>query len=141
MAEYITNNEQLVDTNNNLIFTDTVVSGCCNIIHRAGSGIITLRGVTGQSCTRFKVTFSGNVALPATTTTPTEPISLAIAIDGEPILSTTMISTPGAVSEYNNVSTATYIDVPNCCCATIAVENTSSQSINIKNANIIISRD
>lgn len=141
MAEYIANNVQLVDRNNNVIFTDTVVSGCCNIIHRAGSGIITLRGVTGQSCTRFKVIFSGNVALPSTSTAATDPISLAIAIDGEPILSTTMISTPGAVSLYNNISTSTYIDVPNCCCATIAVENTSSQSINIQNANIIISRD
>lgn len=43
MAEYIANAVQTVATNGNVLFTDTVVSGCCNIIHRAGSGVITLR--------------------------------------------------------------------------------------------------
>ncbi len=33
-----------------------------------------------------------------------------------------------------------YIDVPNGCCVNIAVENTSSQAVNVINSNIIVTR-
>lgn len=141
MAEYIANAVQTVAINGNVLFTNTVVSGCCNIIHRAGSGVITLKGATGKCRTRFKVSFGGNIAIPAAGTTTDPAISLAIAIDGEPIASTTMITTPGAVSQYNNVASSTYIDVPACCCVSIAVENTSTQTIDVQNANLIITKE
>lgn len=141
MAEYIANTVQTVAVNNNVLFTDTVVSGCCNIIHRAGSGIITLRGVTGKCRTRFKVSFGGNIAIPAAGTTTNPAISVAIAINGEPVASTTMITTPGVVSQYNNVYSSTYIDVPACATVTIAVENISTQAINVQNANLIVTQE
>lgn len=68
-------------------------------------------------------------------------ISLAIAISGEPVLSSQMISTPAAVNQYNNVSSGIYIDVPRGCCVNIAVENTSDQAISVANANIVVTRE
>lgn len=68
-------------------------------------------------------------------------ISLAIAISGEPVLSSQMISTPAAVDQYNNVSTGIYVDIPRGCCVNIAVENTSDQAISVANANIVVTRE
>jgi hypothetical protein len=65
------------------------------------------------------VTFGGNIAIPTGGTVG--PISLAIAIDGEPIPSTTMIVTPAAVEEFFNIFGAIFIDVPRGCCVTISV--------------------
>ena len=92
--EITANALQTVELNQNVLFTDTPVCGSCSILHREGSGLVTLRGITNQCRARFKVFFSGNIALPADGTV--EAISLAIAINGEPVASTTMIQTPAA---------------------------------------------
>jgi hypothetical protein len=136
--EITANAVQLVTANQNVLFTDTVVCGNGSIIHRDGSGLVTLRGITNQCRARFKVTFGGNIAVPTTGTAG--PISLAIAINGEPVVATTMIATPTATDAYNNVFSAVYVDVPACCCTQISVKNTSADSINVQNANLIIER-
>ncbi len=138
MAEYIANALQSVNTNQNILFTDTVVCGNNSISHREGSGLITLRGITCQCRARFKITFGGNIAIPTGGTV--EAISLAISINGEPIQSTTMIVTPSAVEEFNNVSSSIFVDIPSGCCSNIGVENISSQTISIQNANLIVER-
>ena len=136
--ELTANAVQTVKQNENVLFTDTVVKGNCSIVHREGSGLITLRGITNQCRARYRVSFGGNIAIPTGGTV--EPISMAIAINGEPVASTTMIQTPGATDSYNNVFSAIFLDVPKGCCYQISVENTSSQSISIQNANIIVER-
>ena len=136
--ELTANAIQTVPANGNVIFTDTVVCGNCSIMHREGSGLVTLRGLTNQCRARFRVSFGGNIALPTGGTVG--PISLAIAINGEPVATTTMISTPAAVEEFNNVFSAIYIDVPKGCCSQISVKNTSNQPVNVQNANLIIER-
>lgn len=140
--EIIANAIQEVAVNQNVLFTDTVVKGNKWISHRTGSGLITLKGLRGCECqpkARYLVTFSGNIALPATGTIPDE-ISVAIAIDGEPIQSTRMRFGAGATGYYYNVSASTYIEVPSGCCAKVSVENTSTQTIEIQNANLIAVR-
>ena len=112
--------------------------GSCSILHRDGSGLVTLRGLTRQCRARFKVTFGGNISIP--TTGAAGAIKLAIAIDGEPVPTTTMIATPSAGEEYFNVFSAIYLDVPAGCCITIAVENISTQPILVQNANLIVER-
>jgi hypothetical protein len=107
-------------------------------MHRPGSGLVTLKGVTDQCRARFKVSFGGNIAVPTGGTV--EAISLALAIDGEPIASTTMITTPAAVEEFFNVFGAIYIDIPRGCCSQVSVKNTSTQSIEVQNANLIVER-
>lgn len=141
MAEFTANALQVVETNQNVLFTDTPISGNCSIIHRDGSGLVTLRGLTSNQCrARFKVTFGGNIAVPTGETVG--PISVAIAVNGEPIASTRMIVTPAAVEEYFNVGRSTHIDIPRGCCSQVSIKNTSPDglSINMQNANLIVER-
>ena len=136
--ELTANALQTVELNQNVLFTDTAVCGSCSILHRDGSGLITLRGLTNQCRARFKAFFSGNIAIPAGGTVA--PISLALAINGEAVASTTMIQTPAAVEEFANVASAVYVDVPANCCVTLSVRNTSTEAIDVQNANLIIER-
>lgn len=136
--EITANALQTVAPNGVVVFTNTASVGNSSIIHREGSGLVTLRGLTNQCRARFRVTFGGNVALPADATVA--PISLAIAINGEPLVTSTMISTPGAVSEFNNVSRVVFLDVVAGCCAQISVENTGTTEVDVENASLIIER-
>lgn len=136
----ITNNAlQLVAVGQNVVFNETPVCPTKCITHREGSGIVRLKGFTNQCRARYLVSFSGNIEIPTGGTVGA--ISLAIAIDGEPLQSTQMIVTPAAVLNFFNVSAQVYVDVPCGCCATVAVENTSTQAINVQNANLIVTRE
>ena len=138
MAEFTNSNVVTVAAGQNLPLTETTVKcGSC-IAHREGAGIVTLRGLTNQCRARYKVSFGANIAIPAGGTVA--PISIALAIAGEPLNSATAIVTPAAAGEYFNVFTAAFIDVPRGCCITIAVENTSTQAISIANSNLIAER-
>lgn len=136
--ELTANAIQTVAANANVLFTDTIIGGNCSILHRDGSGLVTLRGLTDQCRARFRVSFGGNIAVPTGGTVG--PISLAIAINGEPVATTTMISTPAAVEEYNNVFSAIFIDVPKGCCSQISVRNISDDDVEVQNANLIVER-
>jgi hypothetical protein len=129
---------QTVAANQDILFTNTAVEGNCSILHRSGSGLVNLRGLTQQCRARYRVTFGCNVAVPTGGTV--DSISVAITIDGEPIASSMMISTPGAVDDYNSVSGAIFIDVPKGCCSQVSIKNTSTQSILVQNANLIVER-
>ena len=80
-----------------------------------------LKGLTNQCRARYRVFFSGNVAIPTGGTVA--PITLAIAIDGEPFPASSMITTPAAVDSYDNVASAIFVDVPRGCCMTISVSS------------------
>ena len=136
--EITANALQTVVENQNVLFTDTVIYGNCSMVHRDGSGLVTLRGITNQCRARYRVSFGGNIALPTGGTV--EAISLAISVNGEPIATTTMIYTPAAVEEFGNVFSAIFIDVQRDCCVSIGVRNTSTQAIDVQNANQIIER-
>ena len=138
MAQYSNIDLQTVAVNGDVVFDETVICPTRCITHRRDSGIVRLNGASSNGRARFLVTFNGNIQIPTGGTV--EEISLAIAVDGEPLLSTQMIVTPAAVEEFFNVSAQTYIDVPCNCCVTIAVENTSTQAIEVQNANLIVVR-
>ncbi len=138
MAEFTANAVQTVAANQNVQFSDSPVSGSKCIVHREGSGIVTLRGITNQCKARYKISFGGNIAVPTGGTVGA--ISIALSIDGEPIASASAIVTPAAVNEFFNVFTAVFIEVPKGCCLTVAVENTSTQAISVQNANLIAER-
>lgn len=139
LAEYTANAVQTVAAGQNVAFTETPVS--CNrgyVEHREGSGVFLLRGITNQCRARYKVSFGANIAVADGGTAG--PISIALAIEGEPLASATAIVTPAAVGDYFNVFVAVYISVPRGCCVSVAVENTSTQAIDVQNANMIIER-
>lgn len=131
--------EQEVLAGQNVLFSETPISGTKCILHREGSGLITLKGMTKNQCkARYLVEFNGNISVPTGGTLGE--ISVAIAISGEPIGASLAATTPAAVSEYFNVSSTAFIDVPKGCCFTISVENTSGNAINVRNANLIATR-
>jgi hypothetical protein len=136
--EITANALQTVTPNSNVLFTETAVRGNCSLLHREGSGQVTLRGITDQCRARFRVSFGANVAIPTGGTVA--PITLAISVNGEPLGPATMISTPAAVEEFNNVFSAIFLNVPAGCCYTIAVQNLSADDIDVQNANLIVER-
>lgn len=138
MAEYTANAIQTVAVNQDILFTDDPVRGNNSIMHREGSGLVTLRGITCQCKARFRIFFGANIAVPEGGTAGA--ISASIAISGEAIPTSSMIVTPAVVDEYFNVSASLFIDVPAGCCTNISVKNTSDQAINVQNANIIVER-
>ena len=156
MAEFAYNPLQIVEPNQNIIL-DTVIP--CNkgyVFHRDQSGIVILRGIVNcpNACfARYQVTFNGNIALAEGATVG--PISIALAIDGEPVQTSKAIVTPAAAAEappsvanYFNVTSTAIINVPKGCCFTVAVENTSGPAapggvapeINVQNANLTVAR-
>lgn len=138
MAEFTNATTALVAAGQNVPLTETAVAGNCCIVHREGAGIVTLRGFTNQCRARYKVSFGANIAIPTGGTV--EAISLAIAVNGEPLVSATAIVTPAAVGDYGNVFVSANVDVPRGCCLTVAAENISGQAINVANANMIVER-
>lgn len=158
MAEYTYNPVQTVQPNQPVLLNTTIGCNRGYVLHREGSGIITLRGIVNNptNCfARYQVTFNGNIGIPEGGTAPA-PISIAIAIDGEPVLTSKALVTPAAATEappsnvnYFNVTSTAIITVPKGCCFNISVENTSESTtpattpappINVQNANLTVSR-
>ena len=150
MAEFVYNDSQLVEPNQNVLLMDSIPCPHGYVIHRNGSGIITLRGIVNNPCAnfaRYQVTFNGNLAVPEGGTAGA--IAIALAIDGEPIQTSKAIVTPAAVSEFFNVTSTAIITVPRGCCYTISVENVSvsadpattpAPEIEVANSNLVITR-
>ena len=136
--EIIANALQTIPANQNVYFTDTITGGSMSISHRSNSGLVTLFGNTNQCRARFKITFGGNIAVPDGGTPG--PISLAMAIDGETVPSTTMIVTPTTAETFFNVFSAIFVDVPRGNSMTISVKNIGTTSLDVENANLIIER-
>ena len=98
MAEYTYNPVQTVEPGQNVILNDNIRCPKGYVLHRDESGIVILRGiVNGCGCfARYQVTFNGNIAIPDGGTVG--PIVIALAIDGEPILTSRAIVTPAATA-------------------------------------------
>ena len=156
MAEFTYNPVQTVQPNQPVVLNTSI--GCTRgyVLHRNESGIVTLRGIVNNSCgcfARYQVTFNGNIAVPSTGTAG--PISVSLAIDGEPILTSRAIVTPAAVAtdpptteNFFNVTSTAIITVPRGCCFNVSVENTSegataaapAPAILVQNANLTVTR-
>ena len=143
-AEFTYNPIQEVQPNQPVLLNDSIPCQKGYVIHRNESGIVTLRGIVNNPCAKFaryQVTFNGNIAVPTGGTAG--PISLAIAISGEPIATSEAIVTPTVADAYFNVTSTAIITVPTGCCFNIAVENTTdnvAQAINVQNANLVVNR-
>lgn len=154
MAEFTQNAVQTVNPNQPVTLVTSI--GCPKgyVYHRNGSGIVTLRGITNNSFARYQVTFNGNIAIPDGGTVG--PISVALAIDGEPILTSRAIVTPAAAADnpptqnnFFNVTSTALITIPKGCCFNVSVENTSESAtpattpapaILVQNANLTVTR-
>lgn len=153
MAEFTKNEVQTVLANQPVTLNTSIGCNKGYVYHRNGSGIVTLRGITSNCFARYQVTFNGNIAIPSTGTVG--PISVALALDGEPILISRAIVTPAAVADepptqnnFFNVTSTAIISVPKGCCFNVSVENTSEgatptdvpPAILVQNANLTVTR-
>lgn len=142
MAEFTSNAVQTVNAGQDVLFTEDIIE--CNrgnVIHRQGSGLFTLRGNVNNpsGCfARYWVDCGCNIAIPTGGTV--EPIQISLAINGEALLASTAIVTPAAAGDFWNVNVFAYVTVPRGCCFTVAVQNSSTQAIEVQNANIVINR-
>lgn len=148
-AEYSANALQEVAVGGSVIFTESPVP--CNrglIFHRDESGLFRLASpsMMGIGCRRtcccgfpealYQCSFHCNIAVP--TGGEEAQISLAIAVDGEIDPSSTMIFTPADEAVFGNVGASIIVAVPCICrCSTVSVRNTSTQAIDVENANIV----
>lgn len=150
MAEYIYNEVQLIQPGAAAQLETAIGCNRRYVLHRPGSGILTIRGIVNNPCAgfaRYRVAFDGNIAVPEGGTAGE--IQLAIAIDGEIVPTSIAAATPTAVNAYWNVSGFAIIDVPTGCCYTISVENASvsadpattpASALNVRNLNVEVTR-
>ena len=150
MAEFVqSQSPQNVAFGQNLLLVDSIRCPKGYVLHRNGSGILTLRGiVNGNGCfARYAVEFNGNIAVPEGGTPAA--IAVALAVDGEPLQSSRAIATPAAAEQYFNVTSPAIIDVPKGCCYTVALENVNAgvggeivdeQTISVADGNLTVTR-
>ena len=148
MAEYLANAVQNVALNAPVLFNASIPCRKGYIYHKDETGIFILRGITNNCFARYQVTFNGNIAIPEGG--EVTPIALAIAVDGEPRLTSRAIFTPAAVDEYGNVTSTALVTVPKGCCFALSVRYvdattddatvTPTPLIEVQNANLVVNR-
>lgn len=117
-------------------FNLTVLHTGCAECHRDNTGAVGLRANNAVYAIDFHCNVSGATAA--------LPLQLAIAMNGAPLLETTMISTPSAADVFNNIGTSTKIST---CCSQggggfVTVMNTGVNPVTIgANPNLTIKRD
>ncbi|MBQ3330788.1 MAG: hypothetical protein IJG87_06380 [Ruminococcus sp.] len=149
-AEYLANAPQSVALNAPIIFTASIPCRKGYVYHEDETGIFILRGIVNNPSNCFatyRVTFNGNVAIPDGGTVG--PIALALAVSGEPRLTSRAIYTPAAVDEYGNLTSTAIIKVPKGCCFSLSVEYvqaaddpavTPTPIVTVQNSNLVIDR-
>lgn len=148
MAEYLANAAQNVALNAPVLFTASIPCNKGYVYHEDETGIFILRGCTANCFARYQVTFNGNIAVPDGG--ELTPIAVAIAVNGEPRLTSRAIFTPQAVDEYGNVTSTAIITVPKGCCFSTSVRYIDATTddptveptplITVQNANLVINR-
>lgn len=145
-AEYLANAVQEVSLNSPIIFSASIPCTRGYVYHEDETGVFILRGITCNQCfATYQVTFNGNVAVPTGGTVA--PIAIAVAVNGEPRVTSRAIYTPAAVEEYGNLTSTCIIKVPKGCCFSLSVESVAASTeedpvpvIEVQNANLVVSR-
>lgn len=133
MAEYIRTTSIAVPVGSAVTYTDTVKKGCCNIRHRAGSGLITVKGGSCCNPNTYRVTFHGNVR------GVQGAMQLGIYLDGE-LLPETLMSVYGTgTTPVYSVDATTEILVCGCC-ANISVRVIEG-ALTVDTAAIIVDKE
>jgi len=150
-CEFLYNTVQEVALNATILFDTSIPCSRGNVYHESNTGNFILKGASSTTCcnqyAQYQVTFNGNIALPEGAAVT--PIAVALAVNGEPRLTSRAIFTPAAVEEYGNVTSTAIIKVPKCCCFSLSVDSvpattdptvTPAPIIDVQNANLTITR-
>lgn len=150
-AEYLANPIQQVALNAPVIFNASIPCTRGWVYHEDETGVFILRGITnGQCFATYQVTFNANIGLPEGS--DLVPIAVAIAVSGEPRLTSRAIYVPAETDEggnFGNVTSTAIIKVPKGCCFSVSVDAVPATSdptivpapiIDVQNANLVIDR-
>ena len=153
-CEFLKNEMQEVALNAPILFDTSIPCNRGNVYHEGNTGNFILKGASGNNCNcnafaQYQVTFNGNIAIPEGGTVPDGGIAVALAVNGEPRLTSKAIFVPAAVEDYGNVTSTAIIKVPKCCCFSLSVDAvpastdptvTPAPVIEVQNANLTIAR-
>lgn len=150
-AEYLAERVQIVNLNNPIIFDASIPCRSGAVYHEDGTGIFILRGITDQCFATYQITYNGNIGIPEGS--EVAPIAVAIAVLGEPRLTSRAIYVPVsdvAEGDYGNVTSTAIIKVPRGCYFSVSVEYVSGNvadpaavppsSISVIDSNLVIDR-
>lgn len=101
------------------VFNITVLKTGYQETHRRNSGLVTVKGGA-----IYELHFAANIS-----GTAAGPVQLALALDGEPLPETTMITSIGTAGDLDNAATATLVRTNCCCCATVSVVNSGTEPV------------
>jgi len=154
-CEFLKNEIQTVALNAPILFDTSIPCTKGNVYHEGETGNFILKGANSNHgcCNQFaqyQVTFNGNIAVPTGGTVPAGGIAVALAVNGEPRLTSKAIYVPAtAGDDYGNVTSTAIIKVPRCCCFSLSVDAvpasldptvTPAPQIAVQNANLTITR-
>ena len=150
-CEFLYNPVQEVALNGPILFDTSIPCSKGYVYHEGNTGNFILKGTSttnGCNCfAQYQVTFNGNIAIPEGGTVG--PIAVALAVNGEPRLTSRAIFVPAAVGDFGNVTSTAIIKVPRCCCFSLSVDSVPASTdpavvpapvIEVQNANLTITR-
>lgn len=150
-CEFLYNPIQEVVLNAPILFDTSIPCSKGYVYHESNTGNFILRGANSNNpCNGFaqyQVTFNGNIGIPEGGTAG--PIAIALAVNGEPRLTSRAIFVPAAVGDFGNVTSTAIIKVPRCCCFSLSVDAvpatadptvTPAPVIEVQNANLTVTR-
>lgn len=120
MIELSNTAAQTIAPGQSLTFDTVLLKTGCAEAHRTNSGIVTLKA----DCAVYEIHFAANISATAAGTA-----QLAISLDGEPLIETTMIDTISTAGDPDNAATATLVKTGCGCCGKISVTNTGTTSV------------
>lgn len=113
--------EQTLQPGQSITFNTVVQRTGCDVCFRNNSGAVGLKAVPGA----YDISFNANVG----GTTAAAPVQLSIELGGAPLAETTMISTPAAVGDLNNVASSTRVKTIEGLGNSVTVTNTGANPI------------
>ena len=150
-CEFLYNPIQEVALNAPILFNTSIPCPRGSVYHEGDTGNFILKGANSNNAcncfAQYRVEFNGNIAIPEGGTVT--PIAVAIAVNGEPRLTSRAIFTPAAAEDFGNVTSTAIIKVPRCCCFSLSVDAipattdptvTPAPVVEVQNANLTITR-
>lgn len=134
MAEYALTTPTPVAAGGTIPYNTVICPGCCNIRHRAGSGIVKVKGGSCCNPARYHVQFHGVVRGVAGA------MQLGLFLDGELLPETLMAVVSGAVANEYSVDAATEVSLDGCC-SSLSARVIVGDTVTVVTANIIVHKE
>lgn len=134
MAEYALNVATPVAVGAAVPYNLVICPGNCNVMHRQGSGIVTVKGGSCCKPARYRVNFHANV------TGVAGAIQLALYVDGEQLPETLMSVVPAATTGVWSVDAETEVCTM-CDCTNISARVVTGATVTVNTADIIVDRE